>query len=424
EGRAVSNYDVESWREFLAATSSAVDADDEDSGDWRLSKGSISLHYAEEEWETYKSLRDSVLHIDLRNWADVCLIAPLSAHTLAKLANGLCDDLLSCCMRAWDFGQRKLLNGDNRSAGKPVILAPAMNTAMWDHPLTGIQLETIRQFTGSKKLHGYGKESKGENGVITVEPAVKTLACGEVGAGALAELDDIISAVKKCLIQWNTNAGMAKVSNDATAYSSNARRESMKKALLLYAKQRFSDLKSSHEQSMGPNSSTSKLAAPISPTPKLIIEAFLPRLNLNSNSFLVDLGCGDGRWLIAANESTHCRCIGIDVDEERLKTAQDSILKSGLQEMIEVRRRDIFDFVRSDDIYRADVIVIYLFREVMLEMGQLLHQRLSLRSLEKGIPQKTVKILSVGFALTGWTSDYEEKIDGIRVYLYSTSSSN
>lgn len=124
-------------------------------------------------------------------------------------------------MRAWDFGQRKLLNGDNRSAGKPVILAPAMNTAMWDHPLTRMQLETIRQFTGAKELHGYGKESKGENGVITVEPAVKTLACGEVGAGALAELNDIISAMKKCLIQWHTNAGTEKANNDVS-YLTNA----------------------------------------------------------------------------------------------------------------------------------------------------------------------------------------------------------
>ena len=108
---------------------------------------------AEEEWINYKSLQDTVLHIDLRNWADICLIAPLSAHTLAKIANGLCDDLLTCCMRAWDFGQRQSLNGDNDGRrGKPVILAPAMNTVMWDHPLTRMQLETIQHFfTGVEK---------------------------------------------------------------------------------------------------------------------------------------------------------------------------------------------------------------------------------------------------------------------------------
>lgn len=165
---------------------------------------------AEEEWDGYKSLSDSVLHIDLRNWADIFLVAPLSAHTLAKIANGLCDDLLTCSLRAWDFGQRKHINNsDNANVGiaKPVILAPAMNTAMWDHPLTRMQLETIQQFaTGAKKSCGdiTDNDNKEMTRVIIVEPAVKTLACGDVGAGALAELDDIMCSVKKCLVQWDS----------------------------------------------------------------------------------------------------------------------------------------------------------------------------------------------------------------------------
>ncbi|EED92441.1 HAL3 halotolerance protein, partial [Thalassiosira pseudonana CCMP1335] len=123
---------------------------------WKEDKAVGTYDAEYEEWQNYTSLQDRVLHIQLRNWADLCLIAPLSAHTLAKMANGLCDDLLSCCFRAWDFG-------------KPVILAPAMNTAMWDHPLTRKQLEKV-------------------DTVTIVQPAVKTLACGEVGAGALADL--------------------------------------------------------------------------------------------------------------------------------------------------------------------------------------------------------------------------------------------
>lgn len=111
----------------------------------------------------------------------MCLIAPLSAHTLAKIANGLCDDLLSCCLRAWDYGQRV------GSKCKPVVLAPAMNTAMWDHPLTRNQLNTIKTFALE------------QGGVLIVEPAVKTLACGDVGAGALADLDDILTTVSSCL---------------------------------------------------------------------------------------------------------------------------------------------------------------------------------------------------------------------------------
>ena len=198
----------------------------------------------------------------------------------------------------------------------------------------------------------------------------------------------------------------------------------MRKALLLFAKQRFAEMKTTHgeQQPIGLSNTTSasKLVAPISPTPNLIIDAFLPRLNLDSNSFLVDLGCGDGRWLILANQRTRCECLGIDVDEERLRIAHDSIAKNNLQERIQVRKQDVFEFVKqSDDIDRANVIVVYLFREAMKEMALMLKQRLNNRIGD--VSQKEMKILSVGFALPDWKSDCEEKVNGIRVYLYSIS---
>src|SRR5262245_20486764 len=66
---------------------------------------------------------DPVLHIELRRWADLLVIAPLDANTLAKLAYGLSDNLLTCLYRAWD-------------RRRPIVLAPAMNTFMWENPLT------------------------------------------------------------------------------------------------------------------------------------------------------------------------------------------------------------------------------------------------------------------------------------------------
>ena len=183
-------------------------------------------------------------------------------------------------------------------------------------------------------------------------------------------------------------------------------------------------MKSTHEeQCTGPNSaSPTHLAAPISPTPNLIIESFLPRLDLESDSLLVDLGCGDGRWLIAANKLTGCRCLGIDVDEERLEIARESISKNELDALVRIRLEDVFDFVREgDDMNEADVIVLYLFREAMSKMGKLLRRRLLTRGRkDANVKPKRVQIMSVGFALTGWASIYEEKINGIRVYLYST----
>lgn len=199
----------------------------------------------------------------------------------------------------------------------------------------------------------------------------------------------------------------------------------MKQALLLYAKQRFNEMKSNHERqttTTGPTTTTSKsspsqLAAPISPTPNLVIEVFLPLLGLSENSFLVDLGCGDGRWLIAANKQIGCRCLGIDVDDGRLEMARKSICENGLLgDAVQVRRQDVFEFVNEcDEICKADVVVLYLFREAMVEMGALLRRRVSLGE------KRRVQILSVGFALIGWTCVREEKINGIRVYLYSTA---
>ena len=60
------------------------------------------------------------------------MIAPLSANTLAKLANGLADNLLTSVTRAWDFKKMK-----------PILIAPAMNTMMWEHPVTNQHLETL-----------------------------------------------------------------------------------------------------------------------------------------------------------------------------------------------------------------------------------------------------------------------------------------
>ena len=73
---------------------------------------------------------DEVLHIELRRWADVLLIAPLDANTLAKLAVGLSDNCLTCVWRAWD-------------PVRPVILAPAMNTLMWEHAITARHLSQL-----------------------------------------------------------------------------------------------------------------------------------------------------------------------------------------------------------------------------------------------------------------------------------------
>lgn len=155
----------------------------------------ISMCYADDEWKEWQKLGDPVLHIDLRDWADILLVAPLSAHTLAKIAHGFCDDTVSCVIRAWDFGH-------GARPGKPLVLAPAMNTAMWEHPLTQTQLSTIQGFCNTN-YHVSGLLSNNRdntnvrhtNTIRIIAPQVKTLACGEIGNGALASVDEILRVV-------------------------------------------------------------------------------------------------------------------------------------------------------------------------------------------------------------------------------------
>lgn len=63
----------------------------------------------EEEWHEWQKKGDPVLHIELRKWADLLIVAPLSANTLAKLAQGLCDNCLTSVVRAWDWNKPLLV---------------------------------------------------------------------------------------------------------------------------------------------------------------------------------------------------------------------------------------------------------------------------------------------------------------------------
>lgn len=132
---------------------------------------------------------EPVLHIELRRWADLFLIAPLDANTLAKIANGLADNCLTCVWRAWD-------------PERPVILAPAMNTLMWEHPLT---LRHLRQLAADAGAGAGPPEctldelidwiNAASTKLKIVPPQSKRLACGDTGVGALATTEDILRTV-------------------------------------------------------------------------------------------------------------------------------------------------------------------------------------------------------------------------------------
>jgi len=120
---------------------------------------------------------DPLSHLELVANADVLVIAPASANTIAKLAGGLADNLLSSCALA---------------AGCPLVIAPAMNNRMYEHPATQANLRTLR-----------------ERGAIVVEPDSGRLASkGEHGVGRLAEPARVLAACVQALAERASMRGL------------------------------------------------------------------------------------------------------------------------------------------------------------------------------------------------------------------------
>jgi phosphopantothenoylcysteine decarboxylase len=154
------------------------------------------LYRDADEWPIARYQRgDPVLHIALRHWAELLIVAPLDANTLAKFALGLSDNFLTCVFRAWDFS-------------RPVVLAPAMNTLMWESPVT---LRHLRQLLADRGDGSWRSRldwtlatvdqvfARHAPRLVLVPPQAKRLACGDIGIGAMAEVVTIAEVVR----QWS-----------------------------------------------------------------------------------------------------------------------------------------------------------------------------------------------------------------------------
>lgn len=106
-----------------------------------------------------------IAHIDLADWADLVILAPLTADMIGKLANGLADDMLSTTMLAVTC---------------PIYAAPAMNVHMYEHPAVIKNMQTLE-----------------ERGLHFIEPGAGYLACGYIGKGRLEEPENIIGTIEK-----------------------------------------------------------------------------------------------------------------------------------------------------------------------------------------------------------------------------------
>ena len=140
----------------------------------------------EDEWDKPWVRGGSILHIELRRWADILVIAPLSANSMAKMTAGVADSLLLSLVRAWDTTGE--IEGSRK---KRIILAPGMNTAMWRHPVTKKQLQVLEE--------DWAVDAEHDGWIELLRPVEKTLACGDVGDGAMREWSEIVSVIEERL---------------------------------------------------------------------------------------------------------------------------------------------------------------------------------------------------------------------------------
>ncbi|EMR64306.1 putative phosphopantothenoylcysteine decarboxylase protein [Eutypa lata UCREL1] len=236
-----------------------------------------------DEWRQPWTRGNAILHIELRRWADILVIAPLSANTLAKIVGGMADGILTSVVRAWDARgeldsdvlalreetqlsetsggdgvgvpgepEAPIASGDggggNRTRArmtkkkKRIVVAPAMNTAMWRHPITAKQIRVLEAEWGVGNNKNNKKSSnttpssssnqhdssaansnanrgaqppqhqhsnshhddfdddrnadEGEGWFEVLRPQTKLLACGDRGDGAMCEWTEIVRVIE------------------------------------------------------------------------------------------------------------------------------------------------------------------------------------------------------------------------------------
>ena len=149
-----------------------------------LDKNVDGIYRDEDEWTRPWVRGRSILHIELRRWADLLVIAPLSADSMAKMTVGFADSLLLSVVRAWDTTGE--IEGSKK---KRIVVAPSMNTAMWNHPITKKQLRVLEEEWCWKE--------KGVGWIEVLRPVGKKLACGDSGNGAMREWSEIVSVIEE-----------------------------------------------------------------------------------------------------------------------------------------------------------------------------------------------------------------------------------
>jgi len=141
------------------------------------------------------------------------------------------------------------------------------------------------------------------------------------------------------------------------------------------------------------------------PTPPEVVDAMLKLAGVKAGDVVYDLGCGDGRIVIAAVQKYGARGIGIDIDPQRIKEATANAQKAGVADRVKFMQADLFE----TNISEASVVTLYLLPSLNLKLQPKL-----MRELKPG-----TRIVSHSFDMGAWKPDQEQTVDGRHIYMWT-----
>jgi SAM-dependent methyltransferase len=141
------------------------------------------------------------------------------------------------------------------------------------------------------------------------------------------------------------------------------------------------------------------------PTQQTVVDAMLELAGVSENDVVYDLGCGDGRIVVTAAKKHGARGVGIDIDPQRIKEANENAQNNGVTDKVEFREANLFE----SDVSEASVVTLYLLNSLNLKLRPML-----LEQLKPG-----TRIVSHAFNMGDWEPEETRQVQGATIYLWT-----
>ncbi len=148
-----------------------------------------------------------------------------------------------------------------------------------------------------------------------------------------------------------------------------------------------------------------RLDVPFVPTPQQVVDKMLELANVQKGDFLIDLGSGDGRIPVTAAQRYGVRALGVDINPQRIKEANERAQAAGVTNLVEFRQADLFE----TDISQANVLTMYLLPSVNMKLRPKIWSDMKPGS----------RVVSHAFDMGDWAPEQKVTVDGRTVYLWT-----